>query len=42
MHEQLPFDSEKTIREVGEGLLTRIKDPESQSIIRAFLVQQDG
>ena len=40
MHERLPFDQPGTIRKLGEGLFTRIKDENEQRVIREFLTQQ--
>lgn len=40
MHLRLPFDSVETIHEVGDGFFTRIKDPEEQEVLRAFLDQE--
>jgi hypothetical protein len=40
MYEKLPFDRAKTIRELGEKLFTRIKNPDEQAAIRKFLTQQ--
>lgn len=37
MHAKLPFDEPETIRELGDHLFTRIKDPAEQDVIRAFL-----
>jgi len=37
MYEKLPFDRGETIRHLGEKLFTRIKAPEEQAAIRAFL-----
>jgi hypothetical protein len=37
MYEKLPFDRAETIRTLGEKLFTRIKAPEEQAAIRAFL-----
>ena len=39
MYEQLPFDRQETIHQLGERLFTRITDAQEQSIIRAFLAQ---
>jgi hypothetical protein len=39
MYDRLPFDQPRTIRELGTSLFSRIKDPESQATIRAFLSQ---
>ena len=39
MYEQLPFDRQETIHQLGERLFTRISDAQEQSIIRAFLAQ---
>lgn len=37
MYEKLPFDRAETIRHLGEKLFTRIKAPQEQAAIRAFL-----
>jgi hypothetical protein len=37
VYDKLPFDSPETIRTLGERLFTRIKAPEDQAAIRAFL-----
>jgi hypothetical protein len=37
MYEKLPFDRAETIRHLGEKLFTRIKAPQEQATIRAFL-----
>ncbi|HEX9188563.1 MAG TPA: hypothetical protein VGB87_15900 [Vicinamibacteria bacterium] len=39
MYDRLPFDQPRTIHELGTSLFSRIKDPESQATIRAFLSQ---
>jgi hypothetical protein len=39
MHAKLPFDDPATVRTLGERLFTRIKAPEDQAAIRAFLAQ---
>ena len=39
MYDRLPFDQPETIRQLGTKLFSRIKDPESQATIRAFLSQ---
>jgi hypothetical protein len=40
MYAKLPFDQPMTIRLLGEKLFTRIKDPDEQALIRAFLAQE--
>ena len=40
MYDKLPFDRGATIRELGEKVFTRIKDPDEQAVIRKFLAQQ--
>jgi cytochrome c5 len=37
MYEKLPFDRAETIRHLGEKLFTRIRAPQEQATIRAFL-----
>jgi hypothetical protein len=37
MYEKLPFDRAETIHKLGEKLFTRIKNPDDQKAIRAFL-----
>ncbi|MBI4168966.1 MAG: hypothetical protein HY510_03415 [Acidobacteria bacterium] len=37
MYERLPFDRAETVRSLGAGLFTRIKDEGEQGVIRAFL-----
>jgi hypothetical protein len=39
MYAQLPFDNPQTIRELGARLFSRIKEPEEQDRLRAFLAQ---
>ena len=39
MYAELPFDNPKTVRELGTRLFSRIKEPEEQDRIRAFLAQ---
>ena len=39
MYEKLPFDRGATIRELGEKLFTRIRNPEEQAVIRKFLAR---
>jgi len=39
MHDKLPFDQARTIRDLGEKLFTRIKDEQEQELIRMFLAQ---
>jgi hypothetical protein len=41
MHGKLPFDRPGTIRTLGERLFTRIRDPQEQATIRAFLQQPE-
>ena len=40
MYERLPFDRPETISKLGEKLFTRIKAPDEQKVIRAFLAQR--
>jgi len=42
MYAQLPFDTPKTVRTLGERLFTRIQDPAEQATIRAFLAQPES
>ncbi len=37
MYERLPFDRPETVSKLGEKLFTRIKAPDEQKVIRAFL-----
>ena len=39
MYRQLPFDRAETIRQLGNNLFTRIKDPKEQALLRTFLAQ---
>jgi hypothetical protein len=39
MYEKLPFDRPETIRALGEKMLTRIRDPKEQALLRSFLAQ---
>ncbi|HUR79749.1 MAG TPA: hypothetical protein VM733_03220 [Thermoanaerobaculia bacterium] len=39
MYARLPFDRPETISKLGEKLFTRIKAPDEQKVIRAFLAQ---
>ncbi|PYT17816.1 MAG: hypothetical protein DMF51_01560 [Acidobacteria bacterium] len=39
MYDRLPFDKEMTIRLLGTRLFTRLRDPEDQEIVGAFLEQ---
>lgn len=39
MHDRLPFDQARTIRDLGEKLFTRIKDEQEQALLRSFLAQ---
>lgn len=39
MYDRLPFDKETTIRLLGTRLFTRLREPEDQEIVRAFLEQ---
>jgi hypothetical protein len=41
MYEKLPFDRPETIHHLGERLFTRIKAPEDQALLRAFLAQRE-
>jgi len=40
MYERLPFDQETTIRVLGTKLFTRLREPEDQELVGAFLEQQ--
>ncbi len=40
MYERLPFDVAGTIREHGDGVLRRIKEPAEHALIEAFLAQE--
>jgi len=37
MHGKLPFDDPETVREVGSRIFSRIRKPEDQATLRAFL-----
>jgi hypothetical protein len=37
MYAKLPFDDPATVRQLGEKLFTRIKDPKEQELFRTFL-----
>jgi hypothetical protein len=39
MYASLPFDKPETIVKLGDKVFTRIKDPQSQALIRRFLAQ---
>ena len=39
MYERMPFDRPQTIRTLGTKMFTRIKEPEEQALLRAFLAQ---
>ncbi|HWM94971.1 MAG TPA: hypothetical protein VN493_29725 [Thermoanaerobaculia bacterium] len=39
MHERLPFDQARTVRDLGEKLFTRIKDEQDQALMRSFFAQ---
>jgi len=39
MYARMPFDKPQTIRTLGEKMFTRIKEPEEQALLRAFLAQ---
>jgi hypothetical protein len=39
MYARLPFDRPETVSKLGEKLFTRIKAPDEQKVIRAFLAQ---
>ena len=41
MYDKLPFDRPQTILNLGENLFTRLKDPDEQALIRAFLAQSE-
>ena len=40
MYERLPFDRQETIRTLGKGTLTRLRDPVDQELMRTFLEQR--
>jgi hypothetical protein len=40
MYEKLPFDRPQTIHKLGEKMLTRIRDPREQVLLRSFLAQK--
>lgn len=40
MYSKLPFDRPATITLLGDKLFTRIKDEKSQTVIRAFIAEQ--
>jgi hypothetical protein len=37
MYKSLPFDRPETIHKLGNKMFTRIKDPQEQELLRAFL-----
>lgn len=39
MYDRLPFDQEGTIRELGTQMLSRLRDPLDQELIRTYLKQ---
>ncbi len=41
MYDRLPFDKEMTIRLLGTRLFTRLREPEDQELIGAFLEQSE-
>jgi N-acetylated-alpha-linked acidic dipeptidase len=42
MHERLPFETEATSRVLGTKLFTRLRKPEDQVVVRAWLEQEAG
>lgn len=42
MYERMPFDREGTIREAGERILPRLREPMDQELVRTYLVQHSG
>lgn len=40
VYAKLPFDKPQTVVTLGEKMFTRIKDPQSQALIRKFLAEQ--
>jgi N-acetylated-alpha-linked acidic dipeptidase len=42
MHERLPFEAEGTARVLGTRLFTRLRKPEDQAVVRAWLEQEAG
>lgn len=42
MYAKMPFDRPQTIHTLGEKMFTRIKDPQEQALLRAFLAQKAG
>jgi hypothetical protein len=42
MYAELPFDREATIARLGTRLFTRIRTPEEQHLISAFLEQRSA
>jgi hypothetical protein len=42
MHERLPFETEGTSRVLGTKLFTRLRKPEDQVVVRAWLEQEAG
>jgi N-acetylated-alpha-linked acidic dipeptidase len=42
MHERLPFEAEGTSRVLGTKLFTRLRKPEDQVVVRAWLEQEAG
>ena len=40
MYARLPFDRPETVSKLGEKMFTRIKAPDEQKIIRAFLAHR--
>jgi N-acetylated-alpha-linked acidic dipeptidase len=42
MHARLPFEVEGTARVLGTKLFTRLRDPQDEAVIRAWLTQEAG
>lgn len=42
MHDRLPFEQEGTVKVVGTRLFTRLRAPEDQAPVRAWLAQEAG
>ena len=42
MYDRMPFDRETTIRVLGESMLTRLRDPVDQDLLRTFLAQAEA
>ena len=42
MYDRMPFDREETIRTLGESMLSRLRDPVDQDLLRTFLAPTWG